>query len=298
MDAVHKHTLSTSDVARLFEVTETTIKRWADGGELPCDKTPGGHRKFHLPSVLDFAKSNGLHLPALPWTELPGRVSAAIDAGDFEALNDTLLTEALSERPGAVTDFILGLLYANIPIAAVADNVIQGTMRRIGDLWLAGDVGADMEHRVSYELMNAISRFESYRAPSPRTPQRILLACPSGEWHELGLRIIAGMVRLEGWEVVYLGASNPGHDIIRAVATHRPAVTCLSITRSDTTPERQAELREIYRAIRDTDGRLVLGGPGTNRRYADARICDAVRTSATGLLEYLRSTIPSSPVVA
>jgi excisionase family DNA binding protein len=47
--------LSTADVARLFNVTETTVKRWADEGVLRCQKTPGGHRRFVIKYVVEFA---------------------------------------------------------------------------------------------------------------------------------------------------------------------------------------------------------------------------------------------------
>jgi excisionase family DNA binding protein len=37
---------STTDIAKLLGVNDSTIKRWADSGEIPCVKTLGGHRRF------------------------------------------------------------------------------------------------------------------------------------------------------------------------------------------------------------------------------------------------------------
>ncbi len=45
---------STKDLARLFQVGESTIKRWADSGKLDCFRTPGGHRRYPPERVLEF----------------------------------------------------------------------------------------------------------------------------------------------------------------------------------------------------------------------------------------------------
>lgn len=38
--------LRTSDVATLFQVSERTVSEWAKRGQIPCVRTPGGHRRY------------------------------------------------------------------------------------------------------------------------------------------------------------------------------------------------------------------------------------------------------------
>lgn len=38
--------LRTSDVARLFQVSERTVSDWARRGRIPSVRTPGGHRRY------------------------------------------------------------------------------------------------------------------------------------------------------------------------------------------------------------------------------------------------------------
>ena len=50
---------STSDLAKLLGVDNSTVKRWADLGEIPCFKTLGGHRRFTQETVKEMtAKMN------------------------------------------------------------------------------------------------------------------------------------------------------------------------------------------------------------------------------------------------
>jgi excisionase family DNA binding protein len=53
---------SSKDLARMFSVNESTIKRWADSGKLQCFKTVGHHRRFRFEMVSDFVARYHLEL--------------------------------------------------------------------------------------------------------------------------------------------------------------------------------------------------------------------------------------------
>ena len=57
MTQLARNTVSTQEVAGMLRVAETTVKRWADEGTLPCLRTPGGHRKFLLKDIAHFAET-------------------------------------------------------------------------------------------------------------------------------------------------------------------------------------------------------------------------------------------------
>lgn len=58
----------------------------------------------------------------------------------------------------------------------------------------------------------------------------VLLAAPAGEHHGLGLRIVADLLELSGFHVVYLGADTPTGALVVAVAEHEPSLVGLSLT--------------------------------------------------------------------
>ncbi len=43
--------LSVSETARLVRMSESTVKRWADAGDLPCQRTGRGDRLFRAADV-------------------------------------------------------------------------------------------------------------------------------------------------------------------------------------------------------------------------------------------------------
>jgi excisionase family DNA binding protein len=291
-------TLSTADVANLFEVTETTIKRWADAGELPCEKTPGGHRKFRLEEVLAFSAKHGYHAPGLPrelnQQSLDETTKSAILSRDFSGMRNLLVSHALKGDPGKVSELIVTLSHCNIPLQEISDEVIDGAMETVGDLWLSGDAGVDAEHRTSYEISDALAKIESGMPAAQSNGRTALLACPPGELHELGLRAIAASLRLGGWTTVYLGANVPLESLISAVTKQHPHLVCISLTHKGSVKERSSELSAVYNAARDSGGKLVLGGDGVTRRFADALLCDRVCESICDLERYLRRTFTLS----
>jgi excisionase family DNA binding protein len=44
--AIKGDLLRTSDVARMFQVSERTVSDWARRGRIPSVRTPGGHRRY------------------------------------------------------------------------------------------------------------------------------------------------------------------------------------------------------------------------------------------------------------
>ena len=51
--------LSLRDACRLLDVSNTTLRQWADNGYLRVYRTPGGHRRFLRDDVESFANSPG-----------------------------------------------------------------------------------------------------------------------------------------------------------------------------------------------------------------------------------------------
>src|SRR5215213_6895134 len=52
--------LTTRQLSRVWFVSEATIKRWADTGQLKSSRTVGGHRRFPLAEVMRFQTERGL----------------------------------------------------------------------------------------------------------------------------------------------------------------------------------------------------------------------------------------------
>jgi excisionase family DNA binding protein len=150
-----KSILSTADVARLFNVTETTVKRWADEGTLRCQKTPGGHRKFEIRNVVEFAEVN--HFEPVGTLSIPDedklgqRIQVAMLGRDFSELVAAYVEKALSIDKTDLFRFVSYLYQHRVQLWELYDLVIRPGMAEIGERWVRGEIGVNHEHRASYE---------------------------------------------------------------------------------------------------------------------------------------------------
>lgn len=64
----------------------------------------------------------------------------------------------------------------------------------------------------------------------PQNHQKVMVVCPSEEYHEVGAIIVTNYFTLAGFDAQYIGANTPKNDIISAVKALKPNFLALSVT--------------------------------------------------------------------
>lgn len=88
--------LTPNEVAELLMVNPVTVRQWAARGLLRAVKTPGGHRRFLLSDVEEFARARGAEPGARPQGR-PARVLIVDDDPDFAGYLAELIASRDSE---------------------------------------------------------------------------------------------------------------------------------------------------------------------------------------------------------
>jgi excisionase family DNA binding protein len=89
--------LTPNEVAELLMVNPVTVRQWAARGLLRSLTTPGGHRRFLLSDVEEFARSRGA-APAAPQSGRPERILIVDDDVNLSRL----LQEVIQQRDANV----------------------------------------------------------------------------------------------------------------------------------------------------------------------------------------------------
>ena len=241
---------TSTDVAKVFGVGVSSVKRWTDDGELEAIRTPGRHRRYSIAALHRFAAIRNLptdRLPVLDEARMRAVVPPPAGLTLFQALRSGDLDSVRKLMVPGVSD--LGQR------AAFLDRVVGDALREIGERWASGDLGVEEEHRASYMISEVIDGMRPGSLPGAAL---VTLACPPGEWHELPLRLVRLMFEWRGWRTDYAGANLPWSSIRRAVEETRPAVLALSSRTAD--PFRYTDFDRLVEHCATLGTTVVVGG--------------------------------------
>lgn len=108
-------------------------------------------------------------------------------------------------------------------------DVVWPSMVRIGELWEADQITVAEEHLataiVSRIMANLYPRFAQFKISRGKA---VISAGPN-EFHEIGARMLADFMELDGWDVTYLGANIPAHEMISVLKREKPFLIALSV---------------------------------------------------------------------
>jgi len=119
-----------------------------------------------------------------------------------------------SDRRGAL-HLIREAVDRATPVAALYLNVFEPVQREIGRLWQMQKITVAHEHFASGTTTMAMSLLyeEIFNLENPRDGRTLVAACVGDELHEIGLRMVADLFELSGWDTIFLGANAPTHAI-------------------------------------------------------------------------------------
>ena len=136
------------------------------------------------------------------------------------------LWSALDRFDDAGAQAAFDRLVATFGIETVAETAILPYLRTLGERWRDGDASVAQEHFATgllrARLLGLARGWDRGAGP------RALLACPSGERHDLGLIILGLALRDRGWRVTFLGPDTPTETLAAAADQLAPDVVVLS----------------------------------------------------------------------
>lgn len=294
-----KTLLSTREVSVLLNLTETTIKRYAESGRLPCIKTLGGHRKFVLKEVITFAEQHSYPLTGV----LPPQMNSgdqellafSVQTQNYSKISEFILSAALHNERPHLYELLIYLLKHHISIATIADEIIRPAMAKVGELWADDRLEVNQEHLASNALLEAIVNVRTDIHQKPPNGLSAVCACAEGDYHDIGLRLLSYALEAEGWSVQYLGASTPFSTLHSYINGKKPDLVCLS----HTLPQQKRRFMENMRAIGDAAhsiGAIFVVGGFVARNFGEKDVhCDHFSASAGDVIAYLKDTFQLRP---
>ncbi|HET6438715.1 MAG TPA: helix-turn-helix domain-containing protein [Anaeromyxobacter sp.] len=235
--------ISTAQVAELLGVSAATVKRWAEAGSLPSERTRGGHRRFRRESVEQFRRAGAAH-----------HLSPAATA-------DSWIRLLLAPTPALAIE--LALLEARSQLGswlAVAES-LDPVLEFVGLRWAKGELTVLEEHLLAARLSRGLS-WAAESLPVGSSAPSALLATPEGEDHTLGLSLVEVCLREAGWRTAWAGRRLPTSDLERHARAGGTSALLLSASVHSQAGILGTTAARLAGAAREGGVSLVMGGRG------------------------------------
>jgi methanogenic corrinoid protein MtbC1 len=242
-------------------VPSDTIRKWEQRyGVLSPERTAGGQRRY---SELDVARVEWLKERLHEGYRI-GEAAALLGAGDTVARTVDELRDGIVQATVASDVDALGQLVDQSLALSTLDesfsNVLTPALVEVGERWASGDVSVAQEHLASATVRAALQKLlADQRADVLGTA---VLACAPGERHEIGLLMLAVMLRSDGWQVAYLGADTPFDAAVALADGLDASALCFSAASKESA-------RSLGRQLAATPLReslsVIVGGRGTKQ---------------------------------
>ena len=117
-----------------------------------------------------------------------------------------------------------------MPLLQIYLDVFQPVLREVGRLWQSSRISVAQEHYCSAAIQLMMGRLGADIFSTERNGYTAVAACVGAELHEIGMRMAADALALDGWDTRFLGANVPTQDLVAMLKQERTDVVCLSVT--------------------------------------------------------------------
>jgi methanogenic corrinoid protein MtbC1 len=249
--------LNIAAISRRTGIAPDTLRKWElRYGVLRPARTPGGQRRY---SELDVQRVEWLRDRIRDGWRI-GEAARVIDEAGAAALDepielrDALIASIRDSDPVTLTA-TLDQAFAVLPLEEALTDVVTPALRWTGEAWHRGELSVAQEHAITAKVRAHLDRLISDAQGGVHGVA--VLACAPGERHDIGLLMLAVMLRTDGWRVEFLGADTPVRETFTFACAIGATMLCISAARD----ESLEALRSALATVSPPEGvALVLGG--------------------------------------
>ncbi len=178
------------------------------------------------------------------WEEVRTRFTAALLAGDTRQPMQVAHEQVMKREH--LKDFYL--------------QVIQPALVKVGELWETAEISVAQEHLASAIVTRVMASLYPRFISLEQTKGKAIVTAAPNEFHEIGPRMVADLLEVDGWDVDYYGANVPAEDIVREAINTQPFFIAVSVSMPFNL-DRSKQLIQMVRNVAALNSvKIMVGG--------------------------------------
>jgi excisionase family DNA binding protein len=253
-------TLSTSEFGRALGISESSVRRLADAGDLRIQRTRGGHRRIPVSEAVRYIRETNAEVQS---PELFG-LDVVSEGMSAESVNARMLSVLQAGRAASVIGLMQCLYASGMSLAELCDGPLAFAMREIGSRWPGDKRAIFIEHRATMLAVRALNQLRlSVPDPMGDAPIAIGAALP-GDLYLLPTLAASLVLHGCGFEDINLGPNTPLDVLADAAIDEHADLLWLSVGEPLRSHTQLTEIVRLAEVARANGARLVIGGRHTS----------------------------------
>ncbi len=156
------------------------------------------------------------------------------------------------------TAIVQALQDTHTPLQSIYEELFRESLYTVGELWEHNRISVASEHMATAIVEGIMNTLYTTIEPPLKAQKKVLLSCVEQETHQVGLRMIADIFEISGWDTIFLGSGIPTEELIRFIDEQRVDLLALSLS----IYFHMNDLHGMLSKIRDTHPTLpiLIGG--------------------------------------
>ncbi len=153
---------------------------------------------------------------------------------------------------------------AEMEIDEIYLNIFQPVQKEVGRLWHLNKVSVAQEHYISSVTQLIMSQLYSHFLTVGGKKGSVVTTAVGDELHEIGIRMVADLLEVDGYDTIHLGANTPKSAIVDTLKVNNAKLLGISVT----LPIHLKKLDKLVNTIRNdqklSDLKILVGGYAFN----------------------------------
>jgi excisionase family DNA binding protein len=252
--------LSTSDFAGAIGISESSVRRLADSGDLEIHRTRGGHRRIPVSEAIRYVRETGTRV-------LRPDVLGLVELDDISAKKSDAdrLLDALREGHASAVIGVMQSMYASgHSIAEICDGPIRDAMIAIGNRWPSDKKSIFIEHRATLLCVRALCQIRMAIPDPDDGAPTAMGAAPQDDPYLLPSLMVSLVLHDCGYEETNLGPNTPIDVLTDSVEDEKPSIVWLALTNPVRSRHQNREIDRLAATVQSYAGTFLIGGKNAN----------------------------------
>lgn len=271
-------------VSRTYsDVTHSSLRFLEREGLIVPIRSAGGHRLYTPRHVQQVLLIKGWQRQRLSLAEIRERLALRSVREDPHELANTLFNHYLAGEFDLARAFVIATDEAGLSLVSLYGDVLSPVLVEVGTRWEQGTLTVSQEREISESIKDLVTELAARHQPNQHSGPVVVAASVRGELHEIGIRMICGLLGAAGFVVFYLGPNIESRFLVEARDRRRPGAFLLSVQNEVNLPSLGEATASILETTIAPPPAVIAGGAAIAGNEARVREWGASPLSARNL---------------